>query len=102
MLGAFEQVADSLKALEHDAEGLQAQAEAQRTAGEALNLVQVSYGAGLAAYLDVLVADVQFHQTTIAYLQAVAQRHQDTVALFVALGGGWWNEQHPTAKGGVP
>jgi outer membrane protein TolC len=36
---------------------------------------------------------VQFHQTTIAYVQAVAQRHQDTVALFVALGGGWWNEQ---------
>ena len=27
----------------------------------------------------------------IANLQAIALRYQDTVALFVALGGGWWN-----------
>ena len=102
MLGAFEQVADSLKALEHDAEALQAQVEAQRAAGEALNLLQVNYRAGLVAYLDVLTADVQFHEATIAYLQAVAQRHQDTVALFVALGGGWWNEQRPNRKNEAP
>jgi NodT family efflux transporter outer membrane factor (OMF) lipoprotein len=55
-------------------------------------LLQVNYRAGLVAYPDVLAADVQFHEATIGYLQAVAQRHQDTVALFVALGGGWWNE----------
>jgi outer membrane protein TolC len=42
---------------------------------------------------------VQLHQTTIAYLQAVAQRHQDTVALFVALGGGWWNGQDQVSGG---
>ena len=102
VLGAFEQVADSLKALEHDAEGLQAQVEARRAAGEALNLLQVNYRAGLVAYPDVLAADVQFHQATIGYLQAVAQRHQDTVALFVALGGGWWNEARPgRQKGGA-
>jgi NodT family efflux transporter outer membrane factor (OMF) lipoprotein len=102
VLGAFEQVADSLKALEHDAEALQAQVEAQRAAGEALNLLQVNYRTGMAAYLDVLTADVQFHETTIAYLQAVAQRLQDTVALFVALGGGWWNEQRPNRNKEAP
>jgi NodT family efflux transporter outer membrane factor (OMF) lipoprotein len=102
VLGAFEQVADSLKALEHDAQALQAQVEAKRAAGEALHLLHVNYRAGLAAYLDVLTADVQLHQATIAYLQAVAQRHQDTVALFVALGGGWWNEQRPKAKSEAP
>ena len=102
VLGAFEQVADTLKALEHDAEGLQAQVEARRAAGEALNLLQVNYRAGLVAYPDVLAADVQFHQATLGYLQAVAQRHQDTVALFVALGGGWWNEARPAAKKEAP
>jgi NodT family efflux transporter outer membrane factor (OMF) lipoprotein len=102
VLSAFAQVADSLKALEHDAQALQAQVEAQRAAAEALNLLQVGYRAGLVAYLDVLTADVQFHEATIAYLQAVAQRHQDTVALFVALGGGWWNGQRPAGEGGVP
>ena len=102
VLGAFEQVADTLKALEHDAEGLQAQVEARRAAGEALNLLQVNYRAGLVAYPDVLAADVQFHQATLGYLQAVAQRHQDTVALFVALGGGWWNEVRPAGKREAP
>ena len=102
VLGAFEQVADSLKALEHAAEALKAEAEAQNAAGEALKLLQANYRAGLVAYLDVLVADVQFHEATIGYLQAVAQRHQDTVGLFVALGGGWWNGQSPTAKGEAP
>jgi len=102
VLGAFEQVADALKALEHDAEALAAQVESKRADGEALSLLQANYRAGLVAYLDVLTADVQFHVATIAYLQAVAQRHQDTVALFVALGGGWWNEQRPAGKGEVP
>jgi NodT family efflux transporter outer membrane factor (OMF) lipoprotein len=102
VLGAFEQVADSLKALEHDAEALQAQVEAQRATGEALNLLQANYRAGLVAYLDVLLADVQFHEATIGFLQALAQRDQDTVRLFVALGGGWWNGQRPMAKGEAP
>jgi len=91
VLDAFAQVADSLQALGHDAEALQAQADSRRAANEALRLVQAGYQSGITAYLDVLVADVQAHQATIAYLQAVAQRHQDTVGLFVALGGGWWN-----------
>ena len=102
VLGAFEQVADSLKALEHDAEGLQAQVEARDAAGQALNLLQVNYRAGLVGFADVLTADVQFHQATIGYLQALAQRHQDTVALFVALGGGWWNQPRLADKKEAP
>jgi len=96
VIDAFAQVADSLKALEHDAQALQAQADAQHAAAEALKLIQVNYRAGLVAYLDVWAADVQFHQASIGYLQARAQRYQDTVALFVALGGGWWNAPRPT------
>jgi NodT family efflux transporter outer membrane factor (OMF) lipoprotein len=91
VLSSFEQVADSLKALEHDAEALKAQVEAKRVAGEELKLLQANYRAGLVDYLAVLTSDVQYHETKIAYLQAVTQRYQDTVALFVALGGGWWN-----------
>ena len=103
VLSAFAQVADALKALEHDAQTLQAQVEAKEAAGAALRLLQANYRAGLVGYLDVLTADVQLHQATIGYLQAVAQRHQDTVTLFVALGGGWWNQQGPSSgQGGAP
>jgi NodT family efflux transporter outer membrane factor (OMF) lipoprotein len=96
VLGAFEQVADSLRALDHDAETLLAQEEALAAAQQALHLVQANYSAGLATYLDVLNADAQLHQASIAEIQAVAVRYQDTVALIAALGGGWWNTEPGT------
>ncbi len=98
VLGAFEQVADSLRALDHDAATLSAEDEALSSAAQALRLVQANYEAGIATYLDVLIADTQYHQTKIADLQAIAVRYQDTVALFAALGGGWWNVQHKVAR----
>ncbi|HUB90156.1 MAG TPA: efflux transporter outer membrane subunit [Dyella sp.] len=91
VLAAFQQVADVLKALQHDAESLQANDEAQRDAAEALQLVQANYAAGLSNDVEVLVADAQYRQARIAYVQALAQRYQDTVALYVALGGGGWH-----------
>jgi len=92
VLGAFEQVADTLSALQHDADALHAYKEANDSAEEALRLVQANYKAGIANYLQVIVANEQYEQARIAYLQSVAQRLQDTVGLYVALGGGWWNK----------
>ena len=91
VLSAFAQVADSLKALEHDAEMTKADLDAKHFANQELKLLKANYKAGLIDYLPVLTADIQYHQTSLVYLQAKAERLQDTVALFVALGGGWWN-----------
>ena len=91
VLAAIEQVADSLQALGNDAQAATAQDEALRSAGDAFGLVQINYQAGLANYLQVLTANEQLLQTRLAVIQAQAQRLQDTVALFAALGGGWWN-----------
>jgi NodT family efflux transporter outer membrane factor (OMF) lipoprotein len=90
VLNAFGQVADTLRALEHDAQALQAQSQALDAAAQALRLVQANYQAGTVGYLQVLTATGQYQQARISYLQARAQRLQDTVALFAALGGGWW------------
>ncbi|MGD0490931.1 MAG: efflux transporter outer membrane subunit [Steroidobacteraceae bacterium] len=92
VLGAFEQVADTLNALDHDAAVLVAEDRALSTAAQALHLIQANYEAGITNYLDVLTADAQYHQSQIDDLQAIAVRYQDTVALFAALGGGWWNK----------
>jgi len=102
VLDGFAQVGDALKALEHDAQALEAQEDAQRAAAEALKLVEINYRAGLVAYLDVWAADVQLHQVDIGYTQSLAQRYQDTVALFVALGGGWWNAPHSAEPQAAP
>lgn len=95
VLEAFGQVADILNALGHDAATLSAEETALLTAKQALHLVGTNYSAGLTTYLDVLNADAQYHQAMINELQAVAVRYQDTVALYVALGGGWWNTSMP-------
>ncbi len=91
VLNAFAQVADTLRALEHDAELVQAQSQALSAAEDALRLIQANYRAGTATYVQVLIANGQYQQAKIGYLQALAQRYQDTAALFVVLGGGWWN-----------
>ena len=92
VLSAFEQIADTLRGLDHDADAIEAETVAVQSADAALHLLQANYAAGIATYLQVLVADQQYLQAKIAYVQAVAQRLQDTVALYVALGGGWWND----------
>lgn len=104
VLGAFAQVADTLRALDHDASALNAEDEALATAQQALHLIEINYEAGLNTYLDVLNADAQYHQAMINDFQAVAVRYQDTVALYVALGGGWWNGEPdpPPAPAGAP
>jgi NodT family efflux transporter outer membrane factor (OMF) lipoprotein len=91
VLSSFAQVADVLRAIEHDAEALHAQSQALKAEEETLRIVEANYQAGIANYLQVLVADNQLYQAKISYIQAQAQRFQDTVALFVALGGGWWD-----------
>ena len=102
VLNAFGQVADTLRALDHDAAVLLAEEEARSTAEQALQLVHANYEVGLATYLDVLIADAQYHQALVAELQASALRYQDTVALFAALGGGWWNPQQPDVRAARP
>ena len=93
VLNAFAQVADTLRAVEHDAETLKAQSQALSAADESLQIIQANYQAGLVNLLQILIANTLYHQARIGYLQAQAQRFQDTVALLVALGGGWWNAE---------
>ncbi len=89
VLSGLAQVADTLRALQHDATQVEAQSRQETAAHESLRLTDVNYRAGVANYLDVLVADVQYNQASIARIGGQAQRLQDTVALLVALGGGW-------------
>jgi NodT family efflux transporter outer membrane factor (OMF) lipoprotein len=95
VLRALADVATSLQALQHDAEALEARLRALADATQSSQLTATSYQAGTAGYLDLLVANVQLRQAQITALEIQAQRLQDTVALFVALGGGWWSARRP-------
>jgi len=91
VLTAFANVADSLRALQTDALALQAQVEAQHQAQGAFELASRQFNVGAVSYLTLLTTQQQLQQTRIAVVQAQADRFADTVALFQALGGGWWN-----------
>ena len=91
VLLAFQNVADSLRALDHDAAGLKAQTEAWQAANDSLDLTRGQYRVGGVSYLSLLDAQRQYQQTVTSLTQAQASRYADTAALFQALGGGWWN-----------
>jgi len=91
VLTAFQNVADTLNALQQDADGLQAAAAAKDAASVTLDLARKQYQSGYANYLALLNAEQTYQQAVISLAQAQANRYADTAALFQALGGGWWN-----------
>jgi outer membrane protein TolC len=91
-------VANVLTALERDAETLQVQLYAEQTAQQSLDITQQRFQAGAIAYLALLDAQRVYEQARIALVVAQANRYADTVALFQALGGGWWNRPNAAPK----
>jgi NodT family efflux transporter outer membrane factor (OMF) lipoprotein len=91
VLTAFQNVADTLNALQQDADGLKAAADAKDAAGVTLDLAKKQYETGYANYLALLNAEQTYQEAVINLVQAQANRYTDTAALFQALGGGWWN-----------
>ncbi len=91
VLTAFQNVADTLYALQADAESLTAAAFAERAAKRTLDLTLNQQQLGYVNYLALLSAQQAYQQAVITRVQAQANRFADTAALFLALGGGWWN-----------
>ena len=102
VLSSFQDVADTLKALQSDAEALKADVEAETAASDSLKFFQQQFGAGYASYLSVLTAEQTEQQTRLTLVQAEAQRYEDTTSLFQALGGGWWNRTRDITKNEAP
>ncbi len=91
VLQAFQNVADTLRALEHDAQALRIQTNAESAARGSLSIAQKQYQLGGVSYLSLLTAQRTYQQAVIGRIQAQTARYNDTAALFQALGGGWWH-----------
>jgi NodT family efflux transporter outer membrane factor (OMF) lipoprotein len=88
---AFQNVANSLVAVQRDAQTLAADLAAVKTASASLAVAQAQYRAGGGTYLNVLTAEQTDQTARLTLISAQAARFTDTVALFQALGGGWWH-----------
>ncbi|MFK2892274.1 efflux transporter outer membrane subunit [Dyella flagellata] len=91
VLSALQNVADTLHALQSDAEAMAATARAEKAAAHSFAIAQKQYAVGDISMVALLNAQVTYRQAELALVQARASRYADTVALFQALGGGWWN-----------
>ena len=90
-LAAFQNVADSLQALQGDARTLDAATAVDQAAARSLATAKKQLDAGETSALPVLAAEQAQLQARAAVTQARAARLADSAALFQALGGGWWN-----------
>ena len=81
-------VADTLRAVESDAQTLTALAAADMAAQASLLSVERQYRLGAASYLQLLIAQQQAQSIRINMVAAQAQRLVDSVALYQAMGGG--------------
>ena len=95
---ACQNVADTLRALQADADALQANAEADRAAKASFDLAREQYRIGTVSLVALLNSEQTYRQSEIAFVQAEANRYADTAGLFQALGGGWWNLPEATFK----
>jgi NodT family efflux transporter outer membrane factor (OMF) lipoprotein len=91
VLVAFQNVADVLRALQADARLISAATAAEESANRGLELIRKQVEQGQVSSPVLLNAQQAYLQTSLARVQAQAARLADTVALFQALGGGWWN-----------
>jgi NodT family efflux transporter outer membrane factor (OMF) lipoprotein len=94
---ACQNVADTLRALQADADALKASAAAERAAKTTFDLAERQRALGTISMVVVLNAEQAYRQSELALVQAQANRYSDTAGLFQSLGGGWWNR-----SGGIP
>jgi NodT family efflux transporter outer membrane factor (OMF) lipoprotein len=88
VLNSFTQVADTLHALDHDAEAVETQQQALTSADSSLGLTRQGYRVGNADILQILTAQRQYELAELGVVNARTRRLTDTVSLFLASGSG--------------
>ena len=93
VIAAYQNVADTLHASLSDADALAANVRAESAARVVYDLTRRQMEAGYVNYRTLLGAETAYQLALLARVQAQATRYGDTIALFQALGGGWWNHE---------
>jgi NodT family efflux transporter outer membrane factor (OMF) lipoprotein len=87
VLTAFQNVADTLRALAADGDAVRTEDRAFGTSQASLAIVRQQYDLGAVSYLALLSAQQLYQQAVIGRAQAQMNRYADTAALYMALGG---------------
>ena len=91
VIGALQNVADTLHAIDADTREWRAAIVSEQAARRALDITRAQFQLGDVNYLAMLNAETTWREAKLVLIQAQTARLSDSVALFQALGGGWWN-----------
>ncbi|MBV9824946.1 MAG: efflux transporter outer membrane subunit [Alphaproteobacteria bacterium] len=91
VLAAMQNVADTLQAVTADADGLRSAAAAQAAAAQALRVAREQARLGQISGGSTLALEAASLQAEASLIQAQASRLTDSVLLYQAIGGGWWD-----------
>jgi NodT family efflux transporter outer membrane factor (OMF) lipoprotein len=98
VLQGFQNVADALRALETDAQTLQARSVAADEAQATHQFLEARYQLGGVDQWTVLDAERRYLEALLAQVQSTADRYADTAALFQAMGTGAAETKTPRTK----
>lgn len=95
VLGAMGEVANALIAYETSLDALSLQTKRVETSRESLRLAELRFRSGTASFLEVLEAQRQVLSAETDQVQTLLERRSALIKIYLALGGGWEDEQQP-------
>lgn len=98
VITALQNVADTLHAIQSDADALKAAAASEQASKSVLDLTSKQFELGYASYQSLLTAEQGYQMAFLGLVLSQSNRLGDTAALYQALGGGWWNRNKTTAS----
>ncbi len=98
VINAFQNVTDALRSLQTDARAVETARKAEDASKRSLDIVHMQLKYGQVSQIAVFNAQRAYLTASLSRVQAEATRLSDTAALFMALGGGWWN-RGPNLRG---
>lgn len=102
VIAALQNVADTLHAIQADADALKAAAAAEQSSLNMLKVTRKQFQLGFISYQNMLLAQQNYQLATMALTQTQSSRLGDAAALYQALGGGWWNRPETNKIAAAP
>ncbi len=99
VIAAFQNVSDVLEAIDDDAAAYAAAIQTEAAARQALAIGQSRARLGAVSGADILVLEEALQAALSSRAQIQAARYADSVALYQALGGGWWDRTGHSSSG---
>jgi multidrug efflux system outer membrane protein len=100
ILNAFRETNDALIGSQKKLEEAEAQARRVRALREYARLSRLRFDNGAASYIEVLYAENELFGAELVAVSTLADRYEQLISVYKAMGGGWVDASDPMAEAG--